>query len=674
MHINTYKPLSTCIAVLALALSFSSVVAQDAKDLTIDEIHTLAEKMVNYSPDSSLALLSLAAQKIEQLEDSEEAASYWATNYLRMADYWLFDDTDRAKGYLKNAQNYYEVHVDNKKLAEVFCLKAQLMKIEGGMNLEVIQEAIPVFNKALSYALKQDNPRTTSFIYYENAITLQQTERWHESVENALQSIRYSELSGDSLSMAMAYFLMGRTYNYFGFSQKSEPYMAKAVDYGKGMDLIFVVIHNYAKILQDNHKTDLALKNYEMALGMCLKKDRLERAMDIYTSIGLMHLEEENYEKAEQAYYAIADLKKTVDTKRPTTSFFVAKMNHSWGDNESALAGLRGFQNSSKEIIADDIDIYKGAADLYMSMGFVNESALFYKKWGTLKDSLQSYINRVQLNELEKLYFNERAKNEEITVKNEELKKSRASQANMGIALMAFLILGGSATYFIRMRGLKENQKLKIALKTKQLEQFIEVQENERQRLARELHDGIGQSLAALKLQLQFDDNVVYSKVAVDRVDALCKEVRTLSHQMMPLVLRENGLEDAIKQLLQNSFGNSPIEADIVSIGLNGRLTDKVEVHLYRITQELISNILKHANATKVGVQLLVRKNTVILIVEDNGDGFESSPKSDGIGIGNIHSRVEALDGSFKIQSSKKEGTYVHIAIPINTQLNKKTA
>lgn len=321
-----------------------------------------------------------------------------------------------------------------------------------------------------------------------------------------------------------------------------------------------------------------------------------------------------------------------------------------------------------------DVDVYKGVAELYSELGRAEEAALFFEKWGSVKDSLLAYSNRSQLGELKKLYLNERAKNEEITLKNEELKQSRKSQANMGITLMAFLVVGGGATYYIRMRDLKENQKLKIALKAKQLEQFIQVQENERQRLARELHDGIGQSLAALKLQLQFDDKMQYSKVAVDRVDALCKEVRTLSHQMMPLVLRENGLKDAVKRLLQVSFATSEIEADLVTNGLHSRLPDNVEIHLYRIAQELVSNILKHANATKVGVQLLLRRNTVILIVEDNGDGFEVNPESDGIGISNIHSRVEAINGEVKITSSSAEGTIVHIAIPIKTQLNKRTA
>lgn len=675
MQIIKYSILCKYFTVLALLFLTPTITAQGIDTMEIEEIHTLTEKLVNYSPDSTLKLLDIASEKIARIEDEDEANSYRASNNLRRADYWIFDDPQKSKEYLTEAQTYYEQNVDNKKLAEIFCLKAQLIKIEGQGQIDAVQKAIPYFNQALDYALKQTNPRTISFIYYENAITLQQTERWHESLENALQAVRFSELAGDSLSVALAYFLMGRTYEYFGFLEKSEAYMAKAVDYGRGIDLLFVVIYHYGHILLENNKTEMALENYHRALQMCVEKNRLERALDVYTSIGLLQFGEGNYEKAKEAYHAISELDETVDMKRPIIFLFKAKMNHYWGFSEKTLSYLEGLKTSSNEIIADDIDIYKEAAELYMQLGFAKESAFYYQKWGTLKDSLQSYINRVQLNELEKLYFNERAKNEEITLKNEELKKSRTSQANMGIALMLFLIIGGSATYFIRLKGIRENQKLKFALKEKQLEHLMEGQETERQRLARELHDGIGQSLAALKLQLQFEENnIPPSKSAVDRVDDLCKEVRSLSHQMMPLVLKQNGLEDAIQQLLKASFRNTNIELDFVTNGIKNRLPDKVEVHLYRITQELISNILKHANASKVGVQLLLRKNTVVLIVEDNGNGFKGSSKSGGIGISNIHSRVEAMSGTVKVQSTEGEGTYVHIAIPVNTQLNKKIA
>lgn len=650
--------------------------AQEKHELSIPEIHDLARKIVNYSPDSCLSLLDEASARIELMEDKDLAAAYRADNNLRRTDFWIFDDTPRAEKYLELAYQYYRKNPDNKCLAEIYCLKGQLTKLKGRMDIDAIQQSLPYFEKALEYALRQDHPDTKAFIYYEKAITLQQTERWHESLENALQNLHYAEISGDSLSIAMAYFLMGRTYNYFGLGEYSEENMAQAVAYGKGMSLLHSVVHNYANILMSNGKADEALENYKLALELSKKSDRQDRTLVIYTSLGTLQLNEGMYEDAAETLKAIDDLTASFASLPSITILFKAKMFKVWGKDDQVLEELEKFKDkhSSSTWYVLDVDVYKGVAELYSKLGKPEEAALFFEKWGSVKDSLLAYSNKSQLGELKNLYLNERAKNEEITLKNEELKESRASQANMGIALMVLLVVGGSATYFIRLKGIRENQKLKFALKEKQLEQLMEGQETERQRLARELHDGIGQSLAALKLQLQFDEDARPSKKAVDRVDALCREVRTLSHQMMPLVLKENGLEDAINQLLNSSFGNTTIETDFVTNGLYSRLPDKVEVHLYRITQELISNILKHANATKVGVQLLLRKNAVVLIVEDNGEGFKGGSKSDGIGISNIHSRVEALDGTVKVQSSKAEGTYIHITIPINTQLNKKTA
>lgn len=206
------------------------------------------------------------------------------------------------------------------------------------------------------------------------------------------------------------------------------------------------------------------------------------------------------------------------------------------------------------------------------------------------------------------------------------------------------------------------------------MEKLMEGQETERQRIARELHDGIGQSLAALKMELQFDEYAPKSDFAVKRIDALCNEVRTLSHQMMPLALRENGLRDAVRQLLDRSFGKTEIKVDFVTVRVDGRFAEKVEVHLYRITQELISNILKYADATKVSVHLLSRKNMIALVVEDNGKGYNMDKKLEGIGISNMRSRVEALAGTIRIQASEGKGTYTYIAVPIEFQSNFKRA
>lgn len=671
------------VSIFIMMLSFmlnACLYGQKNASMSINEMHTLAERMINYSPDSSLILLDLAAAKIEVVEDKDVAAEYWATNNLRRADYWLFYNPEKALTYVEKAHEYYALYPDNRKLAEVFCLKAQVTGIQGQMGVEAIEKAIPYFDEALSYALKQNDLYLIAFIYYEYAFNLQLTERWYESLITCLEGVRYAELSGDSLSVSSAYFLIGRTYHYFGFLDSSEKCFSKAVNYGRGLDVSFSMIHSYASTLYENGKTNLALKNYELALEMCLETGRLETATEIYASIGTLHLYEGNLEGALRAYQAIEEMGNGLMTYRANVMLFCANVNRHLDHHQRALAYLEKLRDSidleftgdfkiEKGVLSSgQLDIYKGMADLYFALDHRSEAALFYKKWSDLKDSVQTYVDKVQLQEFEKLYFNEHAKNEEISLKNEELEASRATQATLGLTLILLLILGGGLVYFVRIRGLKENQKIK----TRQLEQVLEGQETERQRIARELHDGIGQSLAALKMELQFDNSTPVFGTAVKRVDTLCNEVRTLSHQMMPLVLRENGLKQAVRQLLDTSFGQSGIEVDFLTVGVEGRFVEKVEVHLYRITQELISNILKYANATKVSVHLLSRNEMITLVVEDNGKGFSLNERSEGIGISNMRSRVEALSGTIRIQTSKGNGTYIYIAVPKDLQSNAK--
>lgn len=675
--------------VFSIVLSFvfnARLGAQKDSAMSISEMHTLLESMINYSPDSSLVLLDLAASKIDKIQDKELAAEYWATNNLRRADYWLFSDPEKAMSYVEQAHEYYALHPDNKKLAEVFCLKAQIIGIQGKMGVEAIEKAIPFFDESLSYALKQNDLYLIAFVYYEYAFNLQLTERWYESLITCLEGVRYAELSGDSLSIASAYFLMGRTYQYFGFLESSEKCFSKAVNYGRGLDLGFTMIYSYANALYANGKTNLALQNYELALEMCLETGRLETATEIYASIGRLHLNEENFEGALQAYKAIEEIGNGLMRYRSNVMLFCAYVQRDLGNRQEALAYLEKLSSSIDEefngnfkieegvLSSGQLNIYKGIADLYFALDHRSEAALYYKKWGDLKDSVQTYVDKVQLQEFEKLYFNEHSKNEEISLKNEELEDSRATQAILSVTVILLLILGGGLVYFVRIRGLKENQKLKVAVKTRQLEQVLEGQETERQRIARELHDGIGQSLAALKMELQFDDRSSGTSAAVKRIDTLCNEVRTLSHQMMPLVLREKGLKEAVKQLLESSFRKSGIEVDFETSGMDERFSEKIEVHLYRITQELISNILKYADATKVSVHFLSRKEMITLMVEDNGRGYSVDEKFVGIGISNMRSRVEALSGTIRIQSEKTKGTYTYIAVPKEFHRNIKRA
>lgn len=676
MNFNQIRGLKSIWLGVLFYLFLPSLFAQQNEDLSPSEIHKLAERLINYSRDSCLYLLDLSSKKIDQIQDEALAKKLRAENNLRRGDYWSYSRLDSAKHYVEKAHAYYENHIDHKKLADIYVLMAQINRSLKRQNRQIPLEILPYFDSALVHGEIYKDPAFLSFIYYEKAISLQFEEKWEESFENALLSIKNAELSEDSLSMATSYFLMGRTYHHFGLFGSSESYIAKSVKYGKGISSLYNVIFIYANVLQEKNKSALALKNYKLALKLALEKKDTATATSVHAYIGQLHIEKNELEAAKDCYSSLKEILKPKFSGGYKTMLFIAQMEYFLGNEMKSISVLNSFSDiyNKGKIIPRNVDVYKQAADLHIALNQASEATHYYKKWGLLKDSLYSLTIKQQLSALEEMYLKERSKNEEIVLTNIELSTSRNQQAYMAGILIFVLLTGGGLVYYIRMKGLKENQKLKYSLKEKQIEQMINAQETERQRLARELHDGIGQSLAALKMKLQFDNNPKASITTVQRVDDICEEVRSLSHQMMPIVLLENGLVSAIDQLLEVNFSASPIETDFVSSGIENRLSDIIEINVYRITQELVSNIVKHSKATQIGLQLLKRGRELFLIVEDNGQGFNTEDKAKGIGLNNINNRLSSLGGTCHLQSSSSEGTYIHISIPISIGEKKKTA
>ncbi|NOZ46553.1 MAG: sensor histidine kinase, partial [Chlorobi bacterium] len=205
---------------------------------------------------------------------------------------------------------------------------------------------------------------------------------------------------------------------------------------------------------------------------------------------------------------------------------------------------------------------------------------------------------------------------------------------------------------------------------------IVETQEREKDRIARELHDGIGQLLSAASMYFSklSDDILIISpdkktnyEHSITILNDACNELRKISNYMMPRSLTKSGLIPALEDMLSSVFSKINIHYNFETYGIQERLTNYQEIGLYRIAQELVTNIIKHANASTVSVQLFKNKNMIILIVEDNGKGINNENKgSGGIGLMNITSRTDILEGSFEIEKAPKKGTVATIRIPTN--------
>lgn len=197
-------------------------------------------------------------------------------------------------------------------------------------------------------------------------------------------------------------------------------------------------------------------------------------------------------------------------------------------------------------------------------------------------------------------------------------------------------------------------------------------QEQERKRLGAELHDGVGQILSSIALDISeltqtavCNDGVRKRLEEVgNRVTEAIREVRNISHDLMPGVLESFGLEDAIRQVCRNMRGRAGISIGFDSVDLAGNYPEAVETHLYRITQELINNCIRHAHCTRIHVNLIDHGDALTLSVEDDGIGFDPEHQTDGIGIRNIRSRISILGGTLSVESSSTSGTLVIVEVP----------
>lgn len=212
------------------------------------------------------------------------------------------------------------------------------------------------------------------------------------------------------------------------------------------------------------------------------------------------------------------------------------------------------------------------------------------------------------------------------------------------------------------------------------LEKLVTVQEEERRRLALNLHDQLGQHLTALKLMLGHLKSASQDVAAqrmddiVTLVDQMDRDVDFLAWELRPAALDEVGLEAALETFVRQWASQHGVPAEFHSSHWDAaRLAPAVEINVYRIAQEALNNVAKHAAATQVSILLERRGDEAMLIVEDNGRGFDADRAvgpgpHDGMGLAGIRERAEMIGGSVQIESRPGTGATIFVKVPIDGQ------
>ena len=461
--------------------------------------------------------------------------------------------------------------------------------------------------------------------------------------------LSYAKSINDNVLLAKAYMQLAactiekdalETLRYY---KESLRYSEKTVD-----TLLNAKIHNNIGVLYSEntaHK-DSAIYHYNIALKEFKKQGLTDYISYIYNNLARIYSQQEDYDKALE-YYLKAD-----------------------------SIPVKEYRKRNKQ------RLYGHISDMYEYTEDYPDALKYLKLHLAYKDSVNFETQNTEILNIQTKYETEKKEKENL-----KLKQSR-------FWLMMFLIIALLLIIIFYIAYRNQRNKKKVFAKEKEiqsekiqkllkeqelssLDAMVQGQEKERQRIANDLHDNLGSSLATLKLhfnnlkvkrdRLKEEEEALFAKT--DKlIDETYQKVRSMAHAKHAGIKANESLLPAVKNFASKVSLANKLVIEVIDDGMEDvRLDNSLEMTLFRIIQESITNIIKHAQASEANIHLTHHGDSINILVEDNGVGFDTSkikPK-DGMGLNTIQKRVENLNGKAVIESIKDKGTSIIIDIPL---------
>ena len=511
-----------------------------------------------------------------------------------------------------------------------------------------------------------------------------------------LLGAKLREKMGDLENAASAYSNLGNVYSDAELHDKAIEYLEKALEIRlkTGDERRTVFTYNNLAVAHGAKKDyEKSLDYYYKGIAMALKNDNKFVAGVMLG--GVCHLLHETGKDQEAIPKCEQSIQYLMETKRETNLVFpyvnLAAVYNSLGQAPKGLASaLKGYAIMQKFQLMDPLTVYyEEIARSYELLGQPQKALFWFKKFQALDDSLFTLENTKVLADMEAKYQTQK-KETEIAQQQLKLEKQEGQLFQqqtwiwgLGFGFLGFTLLGWLFWNRFRLRKKAELDAAIIQEQKLGLSAVIEAQESERKRIAKDLHDGIAQEMVALKLGFSALQHKIANVAPVEaqqvgqlaeQLDQSCTEVRNISHTMLPPMLEQHGLAPSLEMLLRNTLQGTALQYEFESSLVPDQLDEKVEIGVYRVAQELLNNVIKHAQAGKVMVILYLAGGSLILRMEDDGRGFdfEQARSKGSMGILNILSRVNTLGGVFQTESAYPKGTISVIRIPLaNPETNK---
>nr|NQU92304.1 tetratricopeptide repeat protein [Bacteroidota bacterium] len=480
-----------------------------------------------------------------------------------------------------------------------------------------------------------------------------------------LKALAYFEKTGDDKTVA-------GLLNNLGNLHLGQNNNEKAIEYfEKSLSKIAPESRNYSSIIfnlgiayKNTGQYEKALENYGEALKIETARLDSFNMAKTYNGIGIVYKNMEEYDKALENYYLALEIKERLGNPKYISSTLnsiasVKKINKDF--NTTIDLSLRSYDlansvNAKNEVYYALENLY----DAYEHLGEYEEALKYFKVYHNIKDSL-FYQNEESKRLTHKYEIDAREK--EI-----ELQKAQSKSKNYFIILLGLIIL---ITVIVVLFYLK-NQKATVRQKIS--DERAKEAENQKKRFARELHDGTGSNLTGIRLQLlaldsQADNNI---RDIVHEVERTHQGIRLLAYQASPPEFDHYTLDEALTDLVGRLTKTGSIQIQYSStVTFNwSQVSKDLQLTVYRIIQEALSNVIKHSEAKLVDIQLIQHRDSINILVEDNGKGFKAEVGRKGLGHKNMSERAKRLNGTFQIDSTPGTGTTIIIDLPLPKNLS----
>ncbi|MTI39655.1 tetratricopeptide repeat-containing sensor histidine kinase [Fulvivirga lutimaris] len=496
-----------------------------------------------------------------------------------------------------------------------------------------------------------------SFKIYQEAISFYQSINEAQGIIKVYVNLGNQQLKLNNFNEALSYYLKAEEYSV---NSQNDIYLAYIYN---GLGSIFL------RNEFENKNLDEAEKYLSLALDIFEKTGNVGQAGSVINNLSRVYKERGEFSKAIDSYseYIKLGLNRNSNSALLEGYHNLAILYKEMGEYNLALENLENAEDKAISISdpVNYIHILSNLVDVHMSIGNLQLAQDYLTKYKVLRDSIYDDEKIESLNELQVKY--QTKEKEELLAKEIQVSEQRKLR-NIFLSIFIFVLVVaiGVIIWLNKKRRVQELMVKQKELEYESLKASLVGQEQERTRLASDLHDSVGGVLTAVRMMHSSYKRDVGEKG--QRVDELLEEaaktVREVSHNLSSNTLERYGIVKSIEQAINALPDNLEVnyEANIPE----DQLTEETKKSVDYIVKELLTNTVRHAKASTIDLELNIFEGTLLITYEDDGKGFNNTLVDDGIGLSNIRKRVALLKGLIDISTREGEGFVCSIEIKVN--------